>query len=127
MSDLHEKSVFERVGGEPIIRQLVDVFYEKVVADAPLRSIFPEDLEEGKEYQYLFIMQLFGGPTVYSQQRGHPRLRMRHMPFVIDRDKKDRWLKHMLDSIDEVGIQDPERATMREYFVRAAEHMINRD
>ncbi len=127
MSDLHEKSVFERVGGEPIIRQLVDVFYEKVVADTPLRSIFPEDLEEGKEYQYLFIMQLFGGPTVYSQQRGHPRLRMRHMPFVIDRDKKDRWLKHMLDSIDEVGIQDPERATMREYFVRAAEHMINRD
>ncbi|GAB4510451.1 MAG: globin [Anaerolineae bacterium] len=120
-----EQTVFEMVGGEPTFKQLVEVFYAKVEADDVLRAIFPEDLEPGKRWQQLFLMQFFGGPTMYAEERGHPRLRMRHMPFPIDAGARDRWLGHMLAAIDEVGIQEPAREMMRSYFERAADHMIN--
>lgn len=120
-----DQTIFDMVGGEPTFRRLVDVFYTKVEADPVLRQLFPDDLEPGKHYQYLFLMQLFGGGTIYSEQRGHPRLRMRHMPFPIGQAERDHWLTHMLAAVDEVGITDPARAQMREYFERAATHMIN--
>lgn len=113
------------VGGEPTFKRLVDLFYAKVEADPVLRPMFPDDLEPGKRYQYLFLMQLFGGNTEYSEERGHPRLRLRHMPFVIDQQSRDHWLQHMLDAIDEVGIVDPARTEMRKYFEMASTHMIN--
>lgn len=118
-------TIYDLIGGDETIRRLVDVFYARVEADERLRSIFPDDLEPGKEWQYLFLMQYFGGPTRYIEQRGHPRLRMRHMPFVIDRKARDAWLGHMLAAIDEVGITEPARSEMRNYFERASEFMIN--
>jgi hemoglobin len=73
----------------------------------------------------LFLIQYFGGPDHYMAQRGHPRLRMRHAPFPINTTAREKWLRYMLESIDEVGIQEPARAAMREYFERASEAMIN--
>lgn len=122
----NEITVYERVGGETTFRQLVDIFYAKVEADEILRSIFPEDLEPGKKWQFLFLSQYWGGPTTYATQRGHPRLRMRHGPYPITLDMRNRWLQYMLEAVDEVGIEDPDRALMREYFQRAADAMINR-
>lgn len=121
-----QTTVYELVGGAETFKRLVDTFYAKVEADESLRAIFPEDLEPGKRWQYLFLMQYFGGPTEYGEERGHPRLRMRHAPFPIDAKARDAWLSHMLASIDEIGIIEPARSIMRDYFARAAEFMINR-
>jgi hemoglobin len=119
-------SIYELAGGDETFRHLVDAFYRRVEADPILRPIFPESLEEGKEWQFLFLTQYFGGPARYIEQRGHPRLRMRHFPFAIDQRAADAWLGHMLAAIDEVRIEEPARSAMREYFQRAAPFMINR-
>ncbi|TVR19102.1 MAG: globin [Anaerolineaceae bacterium] len=121
-----EKTIFEQVGGAQTFQHLVDVFYAKVEADAALRAIFPADLEPGKRWQFLFLQQFFGGPSDYLAERGHPRLRMRHMPYPIDETARDRWLQYMLEAIDEVGIAEPARSVMREYFDRGSSFMINR-
>jgi hemoglobin len=120
-----EHTIYELVGGEATFRHLVEVFYRRVEQDPPLRTIFPEDMEPGKRWQFLFLSQFFGGPQQYGQERGHPRLRMRHAPFPIDGQLRERWLGHMLAAIDEVGIEEPMRTLMRDYFERASEHMIN--
>ena len=121
-----ETTIYEIVSGDETFQRLVDVFYERVEKDKFLRSMFPEDLEPGKKWQFLFLTQYFGGPTRYIQERGHPRLRMRHMPFSIDQEARDHWLGHMLVAIDEVGIEEPARSVMREYFERGSAFMINR-
>ncbi|MFO7320186.1 MAG: globin [Chloroflexota bacterium] len=118
-------TLYEVIGGEKTIRRLVDEFYARIETDSYLRPMFPEDMEPGKRWQYLFLVQSFGGPNLFSQERGHPRLRARHLPFPIDRKARDHWLKHMLDAMDAVGIEEPARTLMRDYFVRASEHMIN--
>jgi len=122
-----EQTLYELVGGEATFQQLVNRFYAKVEADPDLRPLFPPDLEAGKRAQFLFLSQFFGGPTQYAEERGHPRLRMRHAPFVIDQQARDHWLSHMLAAIDDVGIKEPMRSVMREYFERASTHMINKD
>ncbi len=119
------QTVYELVGGEPAFEKLVNTFYAKVESDGTLRNIFPPDLEPGKRWQKLFLMQYFGGPSEYSENRGHPRLRMRHHPFAIDHRAGQLWLKYMLESIEETQIPEPARTIMRDYFERAAAHMIN--
>ena len=121
----NQQSVYEFVGGDATFQRLVDTFYATVESDPQLRAIFPDDLAEGKHWQFLFLTQFFGGPSRYAQERGHPRLRMRHAPFPIDVELRGRWLKHMLDAIDEVGIQEPARSVMRDYFERASAMMVN--
>ncbi len=120
-----EATLYERVGGETTFRRLVDNFYARVEADPVLRPLFPAELEAGKHWQFLFLMQYFGGPPQYAVERGHPRLRLRHMPFVIDQTAREHWLAHMLAAVDEVGIREPMRSEMRTYFERASEFMIN--
>jgi hemoglobin len=119
-------TIYDLIGGEPTLRELVDRFYAHVEADPVLRPLFPPDLAEGKQWQFLFLCQFFGGPQAYAEERGQPRLRMRHMPFSIGPAERDAWLTHMLAAVDETGIQEPMRTVMRDYFVRAAEHMVNR-
>lgn len=126
MSD-QDISVYELVGGDAAFHKLVDAFYARVEADPILRPMFPADLEAGKQWQFLFLAQYFGGPARYIEQRGHPRLRMRHMPFQIDQTARDHWLSHMLAAIDEAEIKEPARATMREYFERGSAFMVNVD
>ena len=120
------RSVYEMVGGEEPFRVLVDSFYKKIEKDPVLRPMFPDDLEESKRWQFLFLIQFFGGPRQYLEERGHPRLRMRHFRFPIDRRARDHWLRHMLEAIDDAGIVDPARAQMRQYFDRASAFLINR-
>jgi len=95
-----ESSVYQRVGGDPVFERIVEEFYARVAADPVLRPMFPEDLTEGKRWQFLFLTQFFGGPARYAVERGHPRLRMRHSPFPIDQQARDHWLSHMLAAID---------------------------
>jgi hemoglobin len=120
------KTIYEQVGGTETFLKLVEIFYAKVEADPELRAMFPEDLEPGKRWQFLFLQQFFGGPSDYAEERGHPRLRMRHMPFPIDQKSRDSWLQYMLEAIDELNIQDPARTTMRDYFEQGSSFMINR-
>jgi hemoglobin len=124
---MDETTLFDGVGGEPTFKKLLDAFYARVETDPVLRPMFPADLAPGKHYQYLFLMQYFGGSTRYSAERGHPRLRMRHNPFPIDQTARDHWLAHMLAAIDEVGIPEPARTEMRDYFERGSAFMINVD
>jgi hemoglobin len=123
--DSNETTIYEQVGGDATFKALVDAFYDRIEQDEMLKAMFPDDLEPGKQWQYLFLSQYFGGPARYIEQRGHPRLRMRHMPFLIDEASKDRWLQYMLAAIDEVGIEEPARSVMREYFERGAAFMVN--
>jgi hemoglobin len=120
-----EVSVYELVGGETTFVHLVQVFYDRIAQDPVLRPMFPADLEAGKRWQKLFLVQFFGGPSDYAEERGHPRLRMRHQPFVIDQTARDHWLHHMLGAMQEVGIVEPAYGIMRDYFKRASTFMIN--
>jgi hemoglobin len=120
-----EQSVYEIVGGDVVFQKLVDMFYQKIEADPVLRPMFPDDLESGKRWQFLFLTQFFGGPARYAEERGHPRLRQRHFPFTIDQTARDHWLAHMLAAIDDVGIPEPARSEMRDYFERASTFMMN--
>ncbi len=117
--------VYELVGGEDTFRRLVHAFYGRVYADPHLRPLFPDDRTGAEDRLTLFLMQYFGGPTTYSQQRGHPRLRMRHFPFAIGQAERDAWLGHMLAALDEVGVTAPALPAMRDYFEYAATFMIN--
>ncbi|MCU0513950.1 MAG: globin [Anaerolineae bacterium] len=119
-------SVYEQIGGAATFWRLVDCFYAKVEQHPLLRPLFPDDLEEGKRWQALFLMQYWGGPAQYATERGHPRLRMRHAPFAITPAARDAWLHCMLAAIDETDIPEPARGQMRDYFEKAAAFMVNR-
>lgn len=127
LNDEQSLTIYELVGGEETFRRLVDIFYDRLAADPVVGSMFPEDLTEAKRWQYLFLVQFFGGPAGYADERGHPRLRMRHAPFAINQAARDAWLGHMLAAMDEIGIDEPMRTMMRSYFIRASEHMMNTD
>jgi hemoglobin len=120
------KTLYEQLGGDAIFRRLVTAFYDRVESDPLLRPLFPDDLELGNEHQFLFLTQYWGGPPRYQEQRGHPRLRMRHAPFPIGQAEHDAWLGHILAAIDEIGIPEPARSQMGEYFERTATAMMNR-
>jgi hemoglobin len=120
-----EPNIYELAGGDAPFRRLVDSFYARVERDPLLRPLFPDDLGPGKERQFLFITQYFGGPARYNAERGHPRLRMRHAPFSIGQAERDAWAGHMLAAIDEAGFVEPARSALREYFERAASFLIN--
>ena len=121
---------FDRFGGHAFFDQLVATFYAGVAGDAALRSLYPEeDLGPAAERLQLFLEQYWGGPTTYSQERGHPRLRMRHNPYVIDDDARDRWLKHMRAALDlameEHGLDPSWEEELWRYLVGAAVAMVN--
>lgn len=119
-------SVYAQVGGEPTFRRLVAAFYRQVADDPIMRPMYPEeDLGPAEERLRLFLMQYFGGPTTYSERRGHPRLRMRHFPFAIDSAARDAWLRHMRLALDEVQLSPLHEGLMWDYFERAATAMIN--
>lgn len=124
--ELMDVNIYEAVGGDETFRKLVDAFYRRVEADARIRHLFPSDLRPGKAWQYLFLAQYFGGPQRYNVARGHPRLRMRHLPFAIGPVERDAWVQNMLEAVDEVGIQEPYRGWMRQYFEDAGTFLMNR-
>ena len=120
-----EGTVFEVVGGQPFFDALVDHFYARVELDPVLRPLYPPDLEPGRRALALFLGQYFGGPATYSAEKGHPRLRMRHAPFVIGGAERDAWLAAMLAALDEGDAPEVAAVLMRDYFTMAATAMIN--
>ena len=117
--------------GEQFFVELVDHFYDGVVSDDVLIVLYPEqdDLSGARERLRLFLIQYWGGPTTYSDERGHPRLRQRHFPFVIGERERDHWLMHMNAAIDATvaarGSDESVRQRLRQYMTNAAQHMVN--
>lgn len=117
---------FEQVGGTETFRKLVDRFYEGVATDDLLRPMYPEDdLGPAADRLRMFLEQYWGGPTTYQEQRGHPRLRMRHQPFKINPEARERWLKHMHDAVESLDLAPLKRAELWAYLDRAATAMLN--
>jgi hemoglobin len=121
-----KETFYDAVGGEPTFRLLVDEFYAGVADDPLLRPLYPEaDLAPAAERLRMFLIQYWGGPTTYSQQRGHPRLRMRHAPFTVGPAQRDAWLRHMRHAVDALDLPPDQAATLWEYLERAAYMMVN--
>ena len=118
---------YEAVGGAPTFERLVARFYEGVAADPVLRPLYPEpDLAAAEERLRLFLIQYWGGPTTYSDTRGHPRLRMRHAPFAIGPAERDAWLRHMTGAVESLELPPGLEAQLLSYLQGAAEAMMNR-
>lgn len=123
---MHVANVYEAAGGEPVFRELVKRFYEKVETDPVLRPVYPEeDLAGATERLALFLIQYWGGPNTYSERRGHPRLRMRHQPFAIGQTERDAWLRHMTAAVDSLELAPGVRKALLDYFDVASTAMIN--
>jgi len=122
-----EITLYDAVGGMPFFEELIAHFYRGVEDDQKLRPLYPEDLEAPARHLALFLAQYWGGPTTYDAERGHPRLRMRHAPFAVGSEERDRWLFHMRAAVDAMAPTESARAALLEYFEMAAEAMRNRD
>ncbi len=116
----------ERAGGPAAFVRLVEAFYARVETDEVLRPMYPEDLEPGKRRLALFLAQYFGAGPVYADERGHPRLRMRHAPFPIDPGAGLRWATHMLAAVAEQDWPDDVVAEVETYVRRATPTLVNR-
>jgi hemoglobin len=123
-----EPSLFDAAGGMPFFERLVGRFYEGVEEDEILRPLYPEaDLAGARHRLTLFLAQYWGGPRTYDEERGHPRLRMRHAPFPIGRAQRDAWLARMRAAIDETAPTPQVAERLHAYVNMAAEAMRNRD
>jgi hemoglobin len=121
-----EVNLFDAVGGRPWFDALVERFYRGVANDPVLRPLYPEDLTASIGHTAGFLAQYWGGGTAqYSDERGHPRLRMRHGHVAIGRAERDAWLHHMTEAVEESDAPPEVKATMLAYFEMASVHMIN--
>ena len=127
MTQTSNETIFEAVGGHPTFTRLVDVFYEHVDQDEVLIAMYPEghDLTGAKHRLQMFLEQYFGGPTTYQEERGHPRLRMRHVPFAIGVEEARAWFGHMEAAVRAEELPAEVEEQMLAYFANAAGHMIN--
>ena len=117
---------YEEVGGLETFRTIVGRFYEGVATDEVLRPLYPEeDLGPAEERFLLFLVQYWGGPTTYSDRRGHPRLRMRHAPFAVTPEAKERWLLHFREGLDAAALTPEQDAQFWDYVTHAAQFMVN--
>lgn len=119
-------SLYEEMGGRDTFEKLVSHFYALVSVDPVLRPMYPdEDMKGAAERLLMFLEQYWGGPTTYSEQRGHPRLRMRHSGFHIGEMERDVWLRHMKSAVDEVEMRGDLKEELWNYLVMAANSMVN--
>lgn len=125
--DAVTETLWSQVGGTPTFERIAAAFYLGVREDEVLAPMYPDHDWEGATWRLqAFLEQYWGGPTTYSEQRGHPRLRMRHQPFAVTPDARDRWLKHMHAALDEAALSPMHDAAFRDYVERAALAMVNR-
>ncbi|MGA7833857.1 MAG: globin [Acidimicrobiales bacterium] len=122
-----EESIFDQLGGEAFFVQLVDTFYAAVERDDVLRPMYPDDLTDSKRHFTMFLIQYWGGPRTYQDERGHPRLRIRHAPFEITKSARDAWLRAMNGALDSVRDQlnDEQFEALISYFQMAATQLRN--
>jgi hemoglobin len=117
---------YDEIGGYDTITRIVARFYQGVATDPVLRPLYPEeDLGPAEERFRLFLVQYWGGPTTYSDQRGHPRLRMRHAPFAVTPTAKEHWLTHFRAALDEAGLTPEQEQQFWDYVTHAAQFMVN--
>ncbi len=122
-----DHSPYEAIGGEERVRALVDAFYDRVRFDSPvMKALHPADLTESRDKLYEFLSGWLGGSPLYTEKHGHPRLRMRHMPFAIDEEAVREWLRCMEGAMDDLGIEGDLRAFLTQRFTHTAEFMRNR-
>ncbi|GAC1654818.1 MAG: globin [Candidatus Dormibacteraceae bacterium] len=120
-------NVYEAAGGESTFTVLVERFYARVAADPGLRGLYPDaDLAHAAERLRLFLIQYWGGPQTYSELRGHPRLRARHLPFAIGPAEREAWLGHMTAAVDSLTVERAVKDALLKYFDAASTAMINR-
>ena len=118
--------MYAAIGGDETFRRLVERFYAGVADDPVLRPLYPEpDLGPAADRLRMFLIQYWGGPTTYSEQRGHPRLRMRHVPFTIGTAQRDAWLRHMRDALDSLDLPPAYEQLLWQYLTTAAESLRN--
>lgn len=119
-------SFYDEIGGYPTIAGIVDRFYDGVTRDDVLLALYPEeDLGPARERFTMFLAQYWGGPTTYSERRGHPRLRMRHAPFKVNPEARDHWLTHFRAALDDADLTPEQDATFWDYVTHAAQFMVN--
>ncbi|GAA1061232.1 globin [Agromyces bracchium] len=124
--NLPSPSFYDQVGGHETFARLVHEFYRGVAGDPVLKPMYPEDdLGPAEERLLMFLEQYWGGPTTYGEQRGHPRLRLRHQPFKVNPEARDRWLAHMREAVDTLDLPPVAEATLWDYLQRAAFAMVN--
>jgi len=117
---------YDEVGGRETFAKIVSVFYREVALDPVLKPMYPEeDLGPAEERLLLFLEQYWGGPTTYSERRGHPRLRARHMPYKVNPLARDRWITHMTAAVRSAGLSPLHESEMLDYIERAAHSMLN--
>ncbi|MFW0178893.1 globin [Rothia sp. CCM 9418] len=122
-----QQSFYHQVGGAPTFEKLCSEFYQRVASDPEFRAMYPEeDLAPAERRLRMFLEQYWGGPTTYQQERGHPRLRMRHFPFAIGAKERDTWLQYMRESVKTLGLSPLHETVMLDYLERAAHAMQNR-
>ena len=120
------ESFYDQVGGDETFRRLAHQFYAGVAGDPELRALYPEDdLGPAEEKFRMFLEQYWGGPATYSQERGHPRLRMRHAPFKITPAQRDRWLSHIMAAVDSLDLAPAHDLILRDYLEKAAQSLVN--
>ena len=119
------ETVYDRVGGSEWFYQLLEFFYEDVIRRDEIRGLYPDDLTDSKKNTADFLIQYWGGPSSYSERRGHPRLRMRHAPYAIGEYQKESWLASMRFALDQMEPAKEINEAMTEYFLMAADHMRN--
>ncbi|MEH3033287.1 MAG: globin [Aeromicrobium erythreum] len=121
-----DATFYDEIGGRATIQRIVEVFYEGVAEDELMRPMYPEeDLGPAAERLTMFLEQYWGGPTTYSETRGHPRLRMRHAPFAVTPEARDRWLLHFRAGLDAVDLTPEQDAQFWAYAQHAAQFMVN--
>ena len=119
------ETVYDRVGGSEWFYQLLEFFYEDVIRRDEIRDLYPDDLPDTKKNTADFLIQYWGGPSSYSERRGHPTLRMRHAPYAIGEYQKESWLASMRFALDQMQPAKEINEAMTEYFLMAADHMKN--
>ncbi len=125
-AELDARTIYGAAGGEATFHRIVERFYAGVAGDPVLRPLYPEDLTDSKRHLALFLIQYFGGPSTYSAERGHPRLRMRHLPFPVGQGERDAWMRHMRAAVEEEALPAPVAEMLLDYFERAATFLMNR-
>ncbi len=120
-----DSTLYGRVGGEPWFVDLVDRFYDGVEGEPVLRGLYPDDLTDSKSHLAGFLAQYWGGPSTYSEERGHPRLRMRHVNWEIGPEQRDAWYRSMATAVRDGGLSDDDEAAVLDYFDTAATHLRN--
>lgn len=124
-----DSTLFQRAGGQPFFEALTRRFYSAVATDPVLSRVYPSDpgeFEQARVHLELFLVQFWGGPPVYNEMRGHPRLRLRHSPFAIGPAERDAWMEHMTTAVKAGGLSQLDEMQFLSYLKGAADQLMNR-